>query len=112
MIQRLRALAKLMDAAITLPGTEFRFGLDPLLGLLPGLGDVASVAISAFIIDHARRLGAPRALLSRMAANVAADLAIGAIPIVGDAFDFAFRANMRNMRLFEAWLRSVRPEPP
>ena len=110
-IRRVRAIAKLMDASWTLPGTQFRVGIDPIFGLVPGVGDVASAAISVYIIDQARQLGAPQSLLMKMATNVVADLAIGAIPIAGDVFDFAFRANLRNVRLLEAWLASIgRPD--
>ena len=97
--QRLRVLARLMDAQFELPGTRFRFGLDALIGLVPGLGDAVTTAISAYIIAEARRLGVSRWVLARMIANVALDALVGAIPLAGDLFDAAFKANLRNLRL-------------
>lgn len=88
-----------MDAAIVVPGTNIRLGADALIGLFPGVGDLISASISGFIILEARRLGAPRRLVARMVGNVAIDALGGAVPLIGDLFDVAFRANLRNTQL-------------
>lgn len=98
-ITRLEALAKLMDGSFVIPGTNFRLGLDAVIGLVPVAGDVISGVISSYLIWEARRLGAPRWLIARMMANTFLDTTIGAIPVVGDAFDVLFRGNMKNMAL-------------
>jgi predicted SpoU family rRNA methylase len=81
------------------PGTTIRFGLDALIGLVPGIGDAITTAVALYIVNEARALGAPPLLIARMLANVALDGVVGVIPLVGDAFDVAFRANRRNMAL-------------
>jgi Domain of unknown function (DUF4112) len=101
--ERLRDLARVLDEAIRIPGTNIRIGLDALLGLLPGGGDIAGGVLSGLIILQAARSGAPTAVLSRMLGNVLLDVVIGAIPILGDLFDVAWRANSRNVRLLESW---------
>lgn len=98
-IARMVRLARLFDSSITIPGTRFTLGIDPLIGLIPGIGDVLSAAVSVYIIHEAHQLGASRTIVARMALNVAIDLLIGEIPILGDVFDFAFKANVRNLRL-------------
>lgn len=103
-LARLETLATLMDAAVVIPGTNVRVGFDALIGLVPGIGDLISAAVSGFIIVEARRLGAPRWLLARMAGNVAVDTIGGAVPLVGDFFDVAFRANLKNVRLLRRHL--------
>jgi hypothetical protein len=103
-IARLDALATLLDTAFVVPGTEIRFGLDALIGLVPGIGDAITTAISLYIVNEARALGAPRLLVARMIANVALDGVVGVVPLVGDAFDVAFRANRRNMALLRGHL--------
>jgi hypothetical protein len=97
-MRRLRSLAWLLDNSIPLPG-GYRIGLDPIIGLVPGLGDAIGALISAFIINEARSLGAPRSILLRMIGNVAIETVIGAIPFAGDLFDAAFKANSRNLAL-------------
>jgi hypothetical protein len=84
-----------------MPGTEVRFGLDPILGLIPGLGDVAGAALSGYLVLLAARLGAPRVVVLRMVANVALDSIVGSVPLLGDAFDVAWKANTRNLALLE-----------
>ena len=106
---RLRDLARVLDEAIRIPGTNIRIGLDALLGLLPGGGDVAGGLFSAVIILQAARDGAPTAVLGRMLANVVIDVVLGAIPVLGDVFDVAWRANSRNVRLLDSWRE--RPAP-
>jgi hypothetical protein len=106
-IARIDALAALMDTAFLVPGTNIRFGLDALIGLVPGIGDVVTTLISLYIIKEARALGAPRFLVWRMLANVAVDGVVGAVPLVGDAFDVVWRANRRNMALLRRHLDKV-----
>ena len=89
-----------MDNAIVLPG-GYRIGWDGIIGLIPGIGDVVGLSVSAWIVFGAARLGASKATLARMAGNVALESLIGAIPVLGDLFDFVFKANARNMRLLE-----------
>jgi uncharacterized protein DUF4112 len=98
-VARLEALARLMDGAFVVPGTKIRLGLDAVIGLVPVAGDVISGLVSSYLIWEARQLGAPRFLIARMMANTFLDTTIGAIPVVGDAFDLMFRANMKNMAL-------------
>lgn len=100
--RRLAHLAWLLDNSIPLPGTRFRIGLDPLLGLLPGLGDLLGVLLSSYIVREAARLGAPPSVLTRMAFNVALEGLVGLVPLVGDVFDAAWKANQRNLVLLEA----------
>ena len=97
--QRLQRIARLMDSQIRVPGIGLRIGADAILGLLPGVGDVITGAIGAYLIYEAARLGIPRAAVLRMVANIAFDTAIGTIPVAGDIWDFFFRANDRNMRI-------------
>jgi hypothetical protein len=103
-IARLDALATLLDTAFVLPGINVRFGLDALLGLVPGIGDIITTAMSLYIVHEARRLGAPGHVIARMLGNVALDGVIGAVPLVGDLFDVMWRSNRRNMRLLQNWL--------
>ena len=100
-LARLRRLAWLMDGAARLPGTRFRFGLNGAVGLAPGVGDALLAAISLYIVWQARALGLPRHLLWRMVGNVAVEAAAGAVPILGDLFDMAYRANLRNLAIVE-----------
>ncbi|HEY2714235.1 MAG TPA: DUF4112 domain-containing protein [Chthoniobacterales bacterium] len=96
-----RWLALIMDNLLRLPGTRFRFGLDPLIGLFPGLGDTGSAIISALALVAAARRGLPKILLVRMALNILINEAVGIIPIVGDAFSFWFKSNARNYELLK-----------
>lgn len=98
-IARLDALANLLDTAFFIPGTKIRFGFDALIGLVPGIGDAITTAMSLYLVHEARQLGAPRRLIARMLANVALDGVVGAVPLLGDAFDVMWRANRRNMAL-------------
>ncbi|TFV43997.1 DUF4112 domain-containing protein [Bradyrhizobium niftali] len=103
-IARLEAIAKLLDVAFILPGTNIRYGIDGLIGLIPVVGDIITTAISLWLVREARALGAPWYLTARMLGNVAVDGVVGMVPLAGDAFDVMFRANMRNMRLLRRWL--------
>ena len=100
-LARARTLARLLDSAVGVPGTGVRFGADAILGLVPGLGDVAGAALAGYLVLLAQRLGAPRAVVLRMLANVAVDTAAGSVPLVGDLFDVAYKSNMRNLALLE-----------
>jgi hypothetical protein len=104
-IARIDGLATLLDTAFILPGTNVRFGLDALIGLVPGIGDAITTAMSLYIVHEARQLGAPGHLIARMLGNVVLDGMVGAVPLVGDAFDVLWRANRRNMRLLREWLQ-------
>jgi hypothetical protein len=98
-------LAKLMDAQFTIPGTNIRFGLDALIGLIPGAGDLSTFAISGYMLFIMAKNGASGFVLTRMVLNVLADAIIGAVPILGDIFDVAFKANIRNMRLMNQYYK-------
>ena len=103
-LARLDALAKLLDVAFVVPGTNIRYGIDGLIGLIPVVGDLITTAISLWLVREARALGAPWHITARMLANVAVDGVVGIVPIAGDAFDVMFRANVRNVRMLKRWL--------
>ncbi|AWL94172.1 DUF4112 domain-containing protein [Bradyrhizobium ottawaense] len=103
-IARIEAIAKLLDVAFILPGTNIRYGIDGLIGLIPVVGDIITTAISLWLVREARALGAPWYITTRMLGNVALDGVVGMVPFAGDAFDVMFRANMRNVRLLRRWL--------
>jgi Domain of unknown function (DUF4112) len=103
-LARLEALAKLLDVAFILPGTNIRYGIDGLIGLIPVVGDIITTAISLWLVREARALGAPWHITARMLANVALDGVVGMVPLAGDAFDVMFRANVRNVRLLKRWM--------
>jgi len=98
-LRRVRAVAVLLDDAVRVPGTNIRFGIDPLVGMIPGLGDLLGGAASAYIILEAARAGAPASVLLRMTMNVGIDTLVGSLPVVGDLFDFAWKSNTRNVSL-------------
>jgi hypothetical protein len=100
-------LAWLMDESIPLGG-RWRVGLDGVLGLIPGVGDVTTGAVGALIIARASMSGIPRATILRMVANVAIDSLLGAIPVIGDLFDFTYKANSKNLRLYRQALQGRR----
>ncbi|MEL6911433.1 MAG: DUF4112 domain-containing protein [Cyanobacteria bacterium J06648_1] len=100
-LKRIRQLAHLLDTAIAIPGTKIRFGLDPILGLIPGGGDLIAAAISAYMIYLAARSGLERSEIIKMVKNVAIETAVGSVPIAGDIFDIYFKANMRNLEILE-----------
>ena len=101
---RLRKLAWFLDAQFGLPGTKFRFGINSLIGLAPAAGDIVMGLISLYIVNEARQMGAPPALLGRMLANVLIEVVGGALPLLGDLFDVVFKANLRNIALLEDWV--------
>jgi len=103
-LARLDRLARLLDAKFRMPLFGFRFGWDGILGLIPGLGDLATALPSALIIRRAWQLGVPRSLLARMALNTGMDFAFGSVPVIGSIFDVYFKANLRNIALIRAYL--------
>lgn len=100
-LQRLRRLSDLLDNAIAIPGTSLRFGLDPILGLFPGVGDFLGTAISAYIVVEAARMGISRKILLQMVVNIILDMVMGTVPVVGDVVDVAWKANTKNIALLE-----------
>ena len=97
---RIARVTRLLDELIRVPGTPIRIGLDPVIGLIPVVGDAVAAGAGAWVIAEAARFGIPRVVLARMVMNLLLDLGIGAIPIVGDAYDLFFRSNTRNLELF------------
>ena len=109
-LRQLDDLADLLDSRFRIPVVGWRFGLDGLLGLVPGIGDVAALGPSAYIVWKAHRMGASRGTIGRMAVNTGLDFVIGGIPLIGDVFDVAYKANRRNIALLKAEVeRSPRP---
>ena len=104
-VESIRRLAQMMDGAFRVPGTNFRFGADALLGLIPGVGDLTGMLFSIYIIVKAQEIGVPQKTIYKMSANTIIDGLVGTIPILGDIFDFYFKANKRNLRLMgiETW---------
>src|SRR5919197_4224463 len=105
-LHSLRRWAALFDHAFRVPGTNFRFGLDPILGLVPGIGDLATPILAVLILVHGARVRVPKIVLARMVLNALIDFVVGAIPVLGDLFDFAWKSNDWNMALLE---RHARP---
>ena len=97
-------MAKLLDIAFILPGTRIRYGVDGIIGLIPIVGTIIAIALSLWLVAEARALGAPWHVTARMLGNIAIQGVAGPVPVVGDAFDVLFRANMRNARLLRRWL--------
>jgi hypothetical protein len=108
--QRLEAMEQLLERAFVVPGTNYRVGLDAVVGLVPVVGDLITTAMGAWLVWEARNLGMSKFHLLRMGGNVGLDALIGAIPLVGDAFDFVFRSNTRNIRILKRWLDKHHPE--
>jgi hypothetical protein len=103
-LKRLEAIARLLDVAFILPGTNIRYGIDGIIGLIPVVGDIIATGLSLWLVHEARALGAPWHITARMLGNVAFQGAVGMVPVAGDAIDVLFRANMRNARLLRTWL--------
>ncbi len=107
-VEGLRRLGYLLDNSIPIPGTRFRIGWDAIIGLVPGIGDLAGGALSLYIILQSARLGIPRALLGRMAWNVAVETVVGTVPLLGDLFDAGYKANLRNLTLLQQHIEEPR----
>lgn len=101
---KLNKLARLLDSTFRIPGTQFRFGLDGLIGMIPGIGDAAGAVISSHILTQAAQMGAPKSLLIKMAFNIGLDAILGLVPVVGDIFDFVWKANLKNVQLLNDYL--------
>lgn len=102
--EQLDRLATLLDNSIRIPGTRIRIGLDGLIGLVPGIGDGLMLLISLYVVLRAWMLGAPLSIILQMLVNVALDFVVGAVPVLGDIFDIAFKANIRNVDLLRNWM--------
>jgi hypothetical protein len=103
-LERLRLVAQLFDQAFAIPGTKWRFGLDALFGLVPGLGDITGALVGVYALRVARNLRAPPEIQLHMLTNIALDALVGMIPLLGDLFDFAFQAQTRNLALLDRWV--------
>jgi hypothetical protein len=108
--QRIEAMERLLERGFTVPGTSYQFGLDALVGLIPVVGDFVGAALGAYVIWEAKNLGMPKWKLWRMAGNVGFDTAVGFVPLAGDAFDFLFRSNTRNLKVVKRHLDKHHPE--
>lgn len=102
--KRLERFAWYLDNSIPIPGLEARIGIDGLIGLLPGIGDTLGALLSSYLLGEAARLGAPKSVLLKMAFNIALDALVGTIPVLGDLFDFVWKANQRNAELLNQYL--------
>lgn len=107
--KRVRLLAKLLDNAVAIPGTGWKIGLDPIVGLIPGIGDLIAAVLSGYIVLEAARANVSAFTLARMVANVGIDTLVGAVPALGDLFDAAWKSNTKNVALLE---RHLAAEPP
>jgi hypothetical protein len=107
-VARARGLARLLDDLIHIPGTNIGIGLDPIIGLIPGLGDVLGGVMSSYILVVAAQEGAPTSVLVRMLGNIALDSVVGVVPVVGDLFDFGVKSNRRNVHLLDRYLGAPR----
>lgn len=102
--RRVQLLARALDSAIRIPGTRISFGLDSIVGLVPGAGDLASALMSGYIVLASARMGVPPSVVARMILNLGVDTLVGSVPLLGDLFDVGFRANLRNAALLDRHL--------
>jgi hypothetical protein len=109
-LNRIRRLSRLMDTAFRVPGLGIKVGLDPIIGLVPGVGDLVATAISAYIIFLAARFRLPSETITKMVFNVGLEFVVGAVPLLGDIFDAFFKSNVRNLSLLEAHLAAASPD--
>jgi Domain of unknown function (DUF4112) len=107
-VRRMQTVANILDTAFVIPGTKQRVGIDAIIGLIPGAGDVVTTILSSYIIWEARNLGVPRAALARMLANLGIHAVVGSLPVIGDLFDAFFRVNQRNMKIVRSQLQKMR----
>ena len=108
-LKRLQQISRVLDNAVPIPGTKTRIGLDPILGLFPGGGDVFTGLLSVYIVFEGARMGVPAATLARMGGNILIDVLTGTVPVLGDIFDVAWKANSQNVALLEKHM--THPEP-
>ncbi|MCC3413151.1 MULTISPECIES: DUF4112 domain-containing protein [unclassified Microcoleus] len=108
-LRRLRRISHLLDNAIPIPGTKYRIGLDPILGLIPGGGDLVGSIFAGYVVFKSAQMGVPQETLVKMAANIVFDTVAGTVPVAGDLLDVAWKANIKNIELLDAHLGS--PEP-
>ncbi len=106
-LKKLKTMSNLLDNAITIPGTKYKFGLDPIIGLFPAVGDYITLFISGYIIYEAAKLGAKQDTLVKMALNILIDSLVGTVPVAGDVFDLAWKANQQNIDLLEKELPAL-----
>ena len=109
-LKRIRKIAKLLDSAVGIPGTKIRFGIEPILGLIPGGGDLITALISAYTIYLATSFGLEKQEIFKMIKNVAIDTAFGSIPVAGDLFDAYFKSNIRNLEILEKHIAKTEGE--
>ncbi|MFE4106263.1 DUF4112 domain-containing protein [Almyronema epifaneia] len=109
-LNRIRRISRLMDSAIRIPGIGFRIGLDPIIGLVPGVGDAIATVVSAYILFLAARFRLPAGVLGWMVFNIALEAVVGAVPLVGDLFDAYYKSNIRNLALLEKHLQVEEPQ--
>ena len=109
-LNRIRKFSRLMDTAIGIPGTKFRIGLDPIIGLIPGAGDIVSTIVSGYIIYLATRIGVSNDNLKKMIFNVGLEAVVGAVPLLGDVFDAFYKSNIRNLAILEEHIIATEPE--
>lgn len=108
-LRRLRRISNLLDNAISIPGTKYRIGIDPILGLIPGGGDLISSIFAGYVVFKSAQMGVPQETLVQMAANIVFDTVAGTVPVAGDLLDLTWKANVKNLELLDAHLGS--PEP-
>jgi hypothetical protein len=111
-MRRVRTLARVLDNAISIPGTSWKIGLDPMIGLIPGVGDMIGAVLSGYIVLEAVRAEVPTFMLARMLVNIGIDTVLGAVPAVGDVFDAAWKSNIMNVTLLERHLVATGGSPP
>lgn len=107
---RIRKWSRLMDTAFRIPGTPFRIGWDPIIGLIPGLGDLIDTAFSAYLLFLASQFGLPKNVLGWMVFNIGLEAIVGSIPLIGDVFDAFYKSNIRNLALLEQHLQVAEPD--
>lgn len=111
-LQRLRRLSHFLDSAIGIPGTRYRIGLDPVIGLIPGGGDTVGMILSSAIVMEAARMGATKTVLGQMVFNILLETVAGIVPVMGDLFDVAWKSNVKNIVLLEDHLKIAHPTRP
>lgn len=109
-LKRMELVANLLDSAFVVPGTRQRIGIDAVIGLVPGVGDVITTLLSSYVLWEAKRLGVSRLAMTRMLGNLAVHAVVGSVPFFGDAFDAVFRVNQRNLKIVRSHIARTRPK--